>query len=130
MRQLGALFDRYETRRSPAEYERTLARLGAAWDDRDPQAYRLAMLAIVGGRGTSARDVFGFALTVRQLFGLPRSNLPREGVLPIVVRGVRLWIEPARGFDVRRHRVRAECPACGQEMSAGRLHQHVCRGNA
>lgn len=71
-----------------------------------------------------------------------RRELPKEGMLPIVVNDptygkVRVWIiaykEPATYWAFGRsrkvkssaHRVMCECPHCHTEMSLGRLHQHV-----
>jgi hypothetical protein len=75
------------------------------------------------------------------------AHLPREGALPVHVPlrvwfpraawtiDVRVWIAPAfangrrfpsgRMWKSSRHRVMCECPSCGTELSAGRLHQHL-----
>lgn len=63
------------------------------------------------------------------LLGLPlKAKLPAEGMPEREVQGVVLWVAPlvADRKTVRGHRVRARCPHCAKEMSAGRLFQHVC----
>jgi hypothetical protein len=77
---------------------------------------------------------------VREMLGLsPKAKLPKNGLPAREVQGITVWVEPAApavyaykpGFYVPRkvksstHRVRALCPQCGQEVSAGRLHQHA-----
>lgn len=77
---------------------------------------------------------------VRQMLGLPKK-LPREGVPPQVIQGIKVWVNPAgprimvdkwgkeRVLKSSTHRVMAECPLCGKHMSAGRLHQHKCQSS-
>lgn len=68
-------------------------------------------------------------------FGLTaKSKLPVEGAAPRDVCGFKMWIEPLEmpnptPWKRNKHRVKVECPNCHRIMSAGRLHQHVCRGN-
>lgn len=77
---------------------------------------------------------------VWEMLGLaPKQKLPREGMPGRYVQEIWVWVEPlareACGsvgltrLRVHRrafHRVRCACPRCGQHMSVGRLHQHVC----
>lgn len=65
-------------------------------------------------------------------FGLTRkSRLPVDGAAPRIVDGNKVWINPLPLGPVRwkrsTHRVMVECHHCGQQFSAGRLHQHVCK---
>jgi hypothetical protein len=56
-------------------------------------------------------------------------KLPRDGMEPRQIQGITVWVTPAVTFAGRKsskHRVMCECPDCGKQMSAGRLHQHVC----
>lgn len=75
---------------------------------------------------------------LKVMLGLPKK-LPREGVPPQIIQGIKVWVEPAaapvlvskwggKPRPVKRstHRVMAECPLCGVHLSAGRLHQHKC----
>lgn len=79
---------------------------------------------------------------MKQLLGLGyKAKLPREGMAPRVIQGVKVWVEPAKPqrtverwgklymMKSSAHRVMAECPHCGQHLSAGRLHQHKCKTN-
>lgn len=74
------------------------------------------------------------------LLGLrPQDPLPLEGMPARDIQGfdddkpitIKVWVDPIRPlkFGPRRmtHRVRCECPDCGEKMSAGRLHQHRCK---
>ncbi len=78
---------------------------------------------------------------LRKLLGLAdKAKLPAAGLAPVVVQGIKVWIEPAPAPVMRTiqwsgkqvvaksstHRVMAECPHCGKHMSAGRLQQHKC----
>lgn len=68
-------------------------------------------------------------------FGLTgKSKLPVEGAAPRIVQGFKMWINPLVMPNPTRwkrstHRLMAECPNCHRTLSAGRLHQHVCKGN-
>ena len=68
--------------------------------------------------------------TMLELLGLPpKAKLPKDGMNAVMIQGVEVWITP---LDIARakkqfHRVRCECPICGEEMSAGRLNQHICK---
>lgn len=70
------------------------------------------------------------------LLGLdPKSKYPAEGMPPRTIQGVTVWVEPLKGETPNHgkrhtHRVMAKCPNCHQKMSAGRLHQHVCKKSA
>ena len=80
----------------------------------------------------------------------PKKHLPAEGMSPREVytevggvwdrkakqrkpsrlEKIEVWVAPLRLPNPRRwkrstHRLMARCP-CGQVLSAGRLHQHVC----
>lgn len=69
---------------------------------------------------------------VTAMLGLkPGEKLPAEGMEARLIQGIKVWVEPigpalARGRRMT-HRVKAECPDCHKVMSAGRLHQHVCK---
>lgn len=64
---------------------------------------------------------------VRQLLGLaPKAKLPKEGMGTRVIQGIEVWIIPA-SVGRKSHRVLAKCPDCGKVLSAGRLHQHICK---
>lgn len=77
---------------------------------------------------------------VKAMLGLPKK-LPKEGVPPRIVQGIKVWVEPAAAavyvmrWGQRKllkrstHRVMAECPLCGAHLSAGRLHQHKCQSS-
>lgn len=86
----------------------------------------------------SGRDWNAHSKTVRELLGLKRTaKLPAEGMPEQQVQGIVVWVNPAPApVYVQRwgktvllhratHRVMARCPICGEEMSAGRLHQHA-----
>lgn len=66
---------------------------------------------------------------VLPMLGLkPGAHLPRDGMPPREIQGIVVWVEPVQEEDTgfgAPHRVRAKCPACGKEMSAGRLPQHA-----
>lgn len=60
------------------------------------------------------------------------TKLPAAGLPPRYIQGIKVWVTPltaSPGLRRKRstHRVLAECPSCHQILSAGRLHQHVCR---
>lgn len=63
------------------------------------------------------------------------AKLPAAGLPPRYIQGIKVWVMPLYpptlppGQHRRRaaHRVKAECPTCHQVLSAGRLHQHMCR---
>ena len=67
---------------------------------------------------------------VKEMFGLrPEQKWPAEGLPVRSIQGISVWVVP---LDFARrtgifHRVRAFCPKCERAMSAGRLHQHVCK---
>lgn len=66
---------------------------------------------------------------IKILLGLDqKAKLPKEGMPVREIQGIKVFVAPLDPARSRRrlHRVRAICPACGMEMSAGRLHQHVC----
>lgn len=78
---------------------------------------------------------------VKAMLGLPKK-LPKEGVPPQIIQGIKVWVEPAaapvlvskwggklRPVKRSTHRVMAECPLCGAHLSAGRLHQHKCKSS-
>ena len=75
---------------------------------------------------------------VKEHFGLREHEpWPDEGMDPIQVNGVTLYVEPLRTRDERKflwnghkcyrnpHRLRAICPVCGRPMSYGRIDQHM-----
>lgn len=58
------------------------------------------------------------------------SKWPDDGLPPTTVQGVKVWVKPivrVPGRKSSKHRVMCECPECGQVLSVGRLHQHVCK---
>lgn len=60
-------------------------------------------------------------------FGYKRgAHFPKEGRQSRMVDGVAVWIEPEPegGNRRKRHRMKAQCPSCGLQLSAGRLEQH------
>lgn len=66
--------------------------------------------------------------TMKALLGIP-GKLPAEGMDPVYIQGVKVWIETLETAKWCKefHRVKCECPACGKVMSAGRLNQHTCK---
>jgi hypothetical protein len=75
--------------------------------------------------------------TMFQLLGLTGSKLPTEGMPARDIKGIQVWVNPLppmpapppghlRNRKRSTHRVMCRCPDCAQELSAGRLHQHVC----
>lgn len=79
------------------------------------------------------------------MLGITNAKLPREGLPPREVQGVRnyrrgdrvaeavfitVWVKPSAAGEGMRgsrpHRIVCACPGCGREMSVGRLFQHVC----
>jgi hypothetical protein len=58
-------------------------------------------------------------------------KLPVEGMDWREIQGVRVCVRPlVKRIDGKKsstHRVIAECPNCHKLLSAGRLHQHVCK---
>ncbi len=80
---------------------------------------------------------------MKAILGLSaKAKLPAEGVAPQMISAhvtspsgigegitrVKVWVAPLDPTRSARrvHRVRAECPRCLKEMSAGRLFSHVC----
>jgi len=69
---------------------------------------------------------------LHELLGLDRTaDLPAEGMPEREIQGVRVYVK-SKSDDPevsrsRPHRVYCVCPMCEQHMSAGRLHQHVCK---
>ena len=67
---------------------------------------------------------------VHELLGLTHHQaLPHGGMPERVIQGVRVWVDSIEDAKAagRFHRVRCQCPSCGQVMSVGRLHQHTCK---
>jgi len=60
--------------------------------------------------------------TLLNLLGL--RHTPERGMSRVLVEGVTVWADPLFPGSSFRLRMRAECPACGEEMAAGRLFQH------
>lgn len=77
---------------------------------------------------------------IKAMLGLgTKAKLPVAGMSRRFLEGqtdtgklvaVNVWVAPLkpRGerTSAREHRVRAQCPFCNVEVSAGRLFQHVC----
>ena len=63
------------------------------------------------------------------LLGLdPDKHIPAAGLPPRDIQGITVYVRPLDPNRNRRrklHRVRALCPTCGKDVSAGRLFQHV-----
>lgn len=67
---------------------------------------------------------------VKAMFGLrPEQKWPERGLPVRRVQGINVWVlsKDEAKQTKKFHRVRAECPHCGETMSAGRMHQHVCK---
>ncbi len=79
---------------------------------------------ITGERGWTAHSHH-----VKAMLGLNvNAHLPAAGLAPQVIQGIVVYVaplDPTRSAR-RTHRVRAVCPDCAKDMSAGRLHQHRC----
>jgi len=64
------------------------------------------------------------------LMGLdPKAKWPAGGLPMRMVQGVFIYVRSLEDARERKefHRVRAICPGCSREMSAGRLFQHKCK---
>lgn len=77
---------------------------------------------------------------MRELLGLgAKGKLPVGSMPKRLIQGIEVWVEPQTDLGTCQrwgktvkvkssaHRVMARCPCCGEAMSAGRLHQHVCK---
>lgn len=69
---------------------------------------------------------------MRTLLGLRyNEKLPVEGMPPRIIQGIKVWVTPLgpnpTKYKRSNHRVRAECPTCHRDISAGRLKQHNCK---
>jgi hypothetical protein len=65
---------------------------------------------------------------MRTMLGLPpKAKLPAEGMLPRDIQGFSVYVAPLDPARRRRrgHRVRAICPRCHVDISAGRVMQHM-----
>lgn len=87
----------------------------------------------------------GHSHHVKALLGLkPNEALPTGGMVPRLVPAVHttlglsrepvqvlMWVRPLLLSDrgEKPHRVMCRCPGCGKTVTAGRLHQHVCKPN-
>lgn len=74
--------------------------------------------------------IFGHSNYIREKLGLaPKAKLPRAGIEPVIIDGIKVWVTPlegdAHGSRRCKHRVMAECPRCGQVLSYGRMGQHL-----
>jgi hypothetical protein len=90
---------------------------------------------IVGKSGYKA-----YTGEVMELLGV--KKLPPEGMNLILIQGIWIFVEPAPepryvgGFSAwagkkiksSKHRIKAICGTCDKTLSAGRLHQHKCKG--
>lgn len=67
--------------------------------------------------------------TLKALLGV-KGKLPSEGVEPVMVQNVRVWVlskAEVSHRDVKRpHRIMAACPKCWKTVPASRLQQHRC----
>lgn len=89
--------------------------------------------ATLANRSNVIKDARGWnvhSAEMRTLLGLgPKAKLPAAGLPTVVIQGIEvtvLSLEDARATG-HFHRVTAKCPHCGAILSAGRLHQHVCK---
>jgi hypothetical protein len=69
----------------------------------------------------------------------PGGHLPSEGLPEREIQGIRVYVKPATPTKITtnvfgthiwkssKHRVIAICPGCERHLSAGRLHQHICK---
>jgi hypothetical protein len=65
------------------------------------------------------------------------GHLPKEGMPIRKIQDIQVYVRPSYDYKknnplikVRKsstHRVIAICPSCGRHLSAGRLHQHICK---
>jgi hypothetical protein len=58
------------------------------------------------------------------------KNWPDAGFPPVKIQDISVWVRPIErvpGKKSSKHRVMCMCPKCGHVLSAGRLHQHVCK---
>lgn len=68
---------------------------------------------------------------VLELLGI-EGKIPVEGLPPRKIQGIMVYVNPLAGEKPKHgkrhtHRVMAICPVCDKHLSAGRLHQHVCK---
>jgi hypothetical protein len=62
---------------------------------------------------------------IKEMFGLDRkAKWPAAGMPAREIQGIKCWVGPLVGGRRAPHRAMAECPACGKEVSIGRLRQH------
>jgi hypothetical protein len=71
-----------------------------------------------------------FTRSVMRALGFER--LPVEGMEPVTVLGLRVWVTPLVMPNPTRwkrstHRLIAQCPRCKWNGSLGRLDQHACK---
>lgn len=81
------------------------------------------------GRNAQHTDMLMLLSEAHQRNFLENKKWPDEGLPPTTVQGITVWVKPIvrePGKKSSKHRVLCKCPTCGQEMSAGRLFQHVC----
>jgi len=88
------------------------------------------------------RNAYGRAAhshDIKVLMGFrAQDKLPWTGQKPFILQGVKVYIRPLEGEALRdsswaygrayrrmNHRVRAICPLCEKDLSAGRLNQHL-----
>lgn len=69
---------------------------------------------------------------VKKMLGI-EGRVPVRGMEPRIIQGWTVYVRPLTGEKPahgkrHNHRIIAICPNCGQEMSAGRTHQHKCNG--
>lgn len=80
---------------------------------------------IRGSRGWNAHSY-----QMKALLGLgEKAKIPAEGMPARVIQGITVYVLSLVQAKERKvfHRVRAICPHCAAEMSAGRMHQHKCK---
>lgn len=95
-------------------------------------------VVIIGPRGHNIHSHH-----LRTLIGLSDTkHMPAEGMAPVFVDAeqrngktliayvkVKVWLDPLKPVrnKERGHRMRAQCPFCLANVSAGRLFQHRCK---
>jgi hypothetical protein len=66
-----------------------------------------------------------WAISVELGRQLPSDRWPDEGVPSVNLDGTTVYVLPKNNTGCRKHRSRAICPVCGQDVPTGRLHQHL-----
>ena len=63
---------------------------------------------------------------IYRLLGVEGSRLPDEGVLPMSIQGITVWVVPKiKGKAQDGARTRAVCPVCEKDFVFDNLRQHM-----